>query len=129
MSLHDHRRYMLALAEDLHRRLREQPSQPTVLIAGDAVDTTLVNHARGHFTLARARMQERFTNLIAALRRIEAGSYGVCVGCASPIAEARLTLMPETELCFACAMTEERAVDALDATLTERSQEAPDGRA
>ncbi|WP_149586976.1 TraR/DksA family transcriptional regulator [Tabrizicola flagellatus] len=39
----------------------------------------------------------------AALRRIEDGSYGFCVRCGEPIAEARLDALPWTPLCRSCA--------------------------
>lgn len=39
----------------------------------------------------------------AALARIEAGSYGACLRCGDPIAEARLDLLPAAPLCAGCA--------------------------
>lgn len=38
-----------------------------------------------------------------ALERIDAGTYGQCVDCGSPIAEARLEAIPEVERCTDCA--------------------------
>lgn len=38
----------------------------------------------------------------AALKRIAAGTYGVCVQCDEPIPEKRLELLPHTPLCTAC---------------------------
>ena len=43
------------------------------------------------------------TQIRAALRRIEEGSYGACVRCGERIAEARLDLLPWTPLCRTCA--------------------------
>ncbi|MES2336035.1 TraR/DksA family transcriptional regulator [Tabrizicola sp.] len=39
----------------------------------------------------------------AALSRIEQGSYGLCVRCGEPIAEARLDVLPWTPFCRRCA--------------------------
>lgn len=39
----------------------------------------------------------------AALARIEAGDYGLCLRCGDPIAEARLDLLPAAPLCAGCA--------------------------
>ena len=39
----------------------------------------------------------------AALRRIEEGSYGICVTCGDPIHETRLDILPHTPQCAACA--------------------------
>ena len=38
-----------------------------------------------------------------ALRRVEAGTYGVCERCGLPIAGARLDARPTAELCVVCA--------------------------
>ena len=43
------------------------------------------------------------TQIRAALKRIEDGSYGDCVRCGEPIAEARLDALPWTPLCRRCA--------------------------
>lgn len=39
----------------------------------------------------------------AALERIDAGTYGECVTCGAPIADARLDLIPHTPFCRSCA--------------------------
>ncbi|MCW1933547.1 TraR/DksA family transcriptional regulator [Pararhodobacter zhoushanensis] len=41
--------------------------------------------------------------IFAALARLDAGSYGVCVTCAAPIAAERLDLLPATPFCRDCA--------------------------
>jgi DnaK suppressor protein len=38
----------------------------------------------------------------AALKRLEAGTYGVCVDCSKPIAHPRLLATPEASRCIAC---------------------------
>ncbi len=38
-----------------------------------------------------------------ALRRIEAGTYGVCTGCGTEIAKARLKVLPHATECVKCA--------------------------
>ena len=43
----------------------------------------------------------------AALRRIETGDYGFCLGCDEPIAIQRLTLDPAATLCIRCASARE----------------------
>jgi RNA polymerase-binding protein DksA len=39
----------------------------------------------------------------AALARMDAGTYGTCLSCGEPIAEARLEAMPTASRCVACA--------------------------
>ncbi|MDQ3432603.1 MAG: TraR/DksA C4-type zinc finger protein [Actinomycetota bacterium] len=43
-----------------------------------------------------------------ALERIDAGTYGVCVSCASPIAHERLEAVPQTVHCVDCRRRAER---------------------
>lgn len=46
----------------------------------------------------------------AALKRLDDGTYGVCVRCGEPIAKARLEALPYATQCIACASeTEKRA--------------------
>ncbi|SPF81561.1 TraR/DksA family transcriptional regulator [Pseudoprimorskyibacter insulae] len=39
----------------------------------------------------------------AALSRISAGEFGICVQCGGDISQARLEILPETPLCRDCA--------------------------
>ncbi|MFP5429492.1 MAG: TraR/DksA family transcriptional regulator [Gammaproteobacteria bacterium] len=39
----------------------------------------------------------------AALARIERGEYGRCVKCGSPVAPARLSALPQADMCQECA--------------------------
>jgi RNA polymerase-binding transcription factor DksA len=39
----------------------------------------------------------------AALKRIDAGTYGTCVNCGDPISEERLDVLPATPICRTCA--------------------------
>jgi DnaK suppressor protein len=43
----------------------------------------------------------------AALRRIQRGSYGICLDCHAPISPARLAALPSAALCIQC----QQAVD------------------
>lgn len=49
------------------------------------------------------REQARYAAVRAALERVEAGSYGVCVECGEEIAYGRLMVVPEAERCPGCA--------------------------
>jgi DnaK suppressor protein len=45
--------------------------------------------------------------IVSALRRIDNGQFGHCIDCDSVIDAARLVALPETELCFDCALAAE----------------------
>lgn len=49
--------------------------------------------------LARQRLED----VEAAIRRLEAGSYGACRTCRRPIPRARLDALPEATQCVSCA--------------------------
>lgn len=49
------------------------------------------------------RGQARMLRIEAALARIEAGEYGLCLSCEEPIAPRRLDSDPTATLCIACA--------------------------
>ncbi len=40
----------------------------------------------------------------AAIRRLDAGTYGRCATCGEPIGAARLAAMPSTTTCVTCAL-------------------------
>lgn len=43
------------------------------------------------------------TAIQLAFARLQAGTYGRCLNCGGPIAEERLLILPEAELCIDCA--------------------------
>ncbi len=48
------------------------------------------------------RTDGRIKLILEALTRIRAGMYGTCLICQSPIAFARLSIIPETKTCVRC---------------------------
>jgi RNA polymerase-binding transcription factor DksA len=53
----------------------------------------------------RADAVRELAELDAALGRVEAGTYGVCVSCGTAIPVDRLRLLPAATLCVRCAST------------------------
>lgn len=47
--------------------------------------------------------QAEIARILAALRRMSDGTYGVCVSCGDDISAERLQVLPETPLCRSCA--------------------------
>lgn len=47
--------------------------------------------------------QRELRQIEAALHRIEAGDYGICLRCGVAISEARLDVLPHTAFCKDCA--------------------------
>ncbi|MDD5439631.1 MAG: TraR/DksA family transcriptional regulator [Candidatus Omnitrophica bacterium] len=51
--------------------------------------------------------RERLYTIDEAPKRIEDGTFGVCVACAKPITKQRLAAIPQTEYCLKCQELEE----------------------
>jgi RNA polymerase-binding transcription factor DksA len=51
----------------------------------------------------RERAKDKVKKLETALQRMEEGTYGVCEACGQAIEPERLTALPITTLCIACA--------------------------
>lgn len=51
----------------------------------------------GHVEMAELK------RIDAALARIDAGTYGICLKCDEPISDARLAVVPDAALCKSCA--------------------------
>ena len=59
--------------------------------------------AEGGLAVAlETRIFDRRQVLDSAMERLEAGTYGVCVGCRNPIPYGRLLVMPEAAYCVGC---------------------------
>jgi len=74
----------------------------------DEVDagTSLAEGDRAEAVLASAMSQR--TEILAALNRIQDGSYGTCADCGRPIPEGRLEARPEAARCVACQSKRDR---------------------
>lgn len=46
--------------------------------------------------------------VLAALHRIESGTYGQCVDCGAPVPERRLEARPEAARCVSCQASHDR---------------------
>jgi DnaK suppressor protein len=53
-----------------------------------------------------ARNEARRSQILDALERIDAGSYGVCARCGQPIPYGRLLVFPEARMCAVCGARE-----------------------
>lgn len=66
-------------------------------------DGATVGFERARVTALLESARRRQAALDEGLARVDAGAYGVCVGCGRPIAEARLAAVPDAVACTACA--------------------------
>ena len=86
----------------------------------ERIDDELADHATDPIDLASdqwdAVVQSRLSAdetralaaIVAAVRRLDRGVYGVCVDCGEEIQPGRLQAMPEAARCVACARPQSR---------------------
>lgn len=90
---------------DAHRQQLVEPAAQTsnTFIAGsegamadadDELEVALLRRAQGELD-----------DVNAALRRLDAGSYGVCERCGAPIGLPRLRALPQARMCMRCQRT------------------------
>ena len=68
----------------------------------DDADKIQADQAREMGLITKGRLLQRANRLAGALRRLEAGDYGLCTQCGDAIKPARLAALPEVETCLAC---------------------------
>jgi DnaK suppressor protein len=66
-------------------------------------DTSQVTAERGEAEALAGELKDALAEVVAALDRVEQGTYGRCVRCGKEISPARLEAMPATPLCITCA--------------------------
>jgi DnaK suppressor protein len=69
---------------------------------GDSADRAAVSLDRDIMVDSAARETREIRDIEAALAKIDAGTYGVCDECSSPIPMARLEYMPNAPYCITC---------------------------
>ena len=82
---------MVAASLDTNADDEHDPEGATIAFERSQIGS-LVRQVRGHLA-----------EVEAALARVDAGTYGACARCGSPIGSARLEALPAARLCIACA--------------------------
>ena len=91
----------------------------TIEKSPDALDE--VQHAAERELAIRNldRESQLLRNVRAALRRIDEGTYGVCLHCEEDISPKRLNAVPWTPLCIQCQEAADRNREEMSDTLDE----------
>jgi DnaK suppressor protein len=104
--LEDKRRQLTAGLTDLMRDVRERSDNTRVTDGQDGVDA----EHRDDLDLALLQMRgETLARIDAALRRLEAGTYGICGDCDQAISRDRLQALPFAARCRPCEEAREAA--------------------
>ncbi|HXG50593.1 MAG TPA: RNA polymerase-binding protein DksA [candidate division Zixibacteria bacterium] len=75
----------------------------------DPADRALMESNRNSILRIRDRERKLIFKIQEALRRLEAGEYGICEGCGEEIGIERLKARPVTTLCIDCKSDQEIA--------------------
>jgi DnaK suppressor protein len=75
---------------------------------GDFYDHASTDRDRELTLMLADRERDKLTKVDDALKRIEAGTYGICESCEEVIDKDRLAAMPFTKLCLSCQEDLER---------------------
>lgn len=84
---------VVAIAGDLRRPSDRDWQERAIELENDEVLENLDESSRAEVTQVRA-----------ALRRLDAGTYGLCARCGQQIGAPRLAAMPSATTCVACAL-------------------------
>ena len=93
----------LAVLNGAHQRnplVADYPQDPA-----DA-GTNLAESDRAEAIIDAAKARRAF--VLAALERLDNGSYGLCVDCGKPVPEGRLEAKPEAARCLTCQSKRDR---------------------
>jgi DnaK suppressor protein len=96
-------------AEDVRSDLASETDRDTVTASDAASD--LLHPAEIHSRAAEEVVTTQLLGIetevqreaLAAIERIDAGTFGVCAKCGKPIPKARLEALPYTRVCVKCA--------------------------
>ncbi|WP_219461096.1 TraR/DksA family transcriptional regulator [Nonomuraea rhizosphaerae] len=104
-TAHERLEKMLA---DLDRSIGVLQGDPVAIREHSAADagSDLTDADRAQAMLTVATTQRRA--VIEALKRLEEGTYGMCVDCGKPVPEGRLEARPEAARCVGCQSKQER---------------------
>jgi DnaK suppressor protein len=108
MSVHPARDELIALRDDLEVRataLRSGASAPSGGISfGKRVgEGTSIAIERFADVAIHDQILQQQAQVLAALQRIDDGTYGTCTVCGTPIAPERLEAVPWAATCVGCA--------------------------
>ena len=117
-KLHDPRQFQQLLQQQRQELLQQLALQRGGVGRVDAASAHVGQSQGGHDQNSSDRELELILDdresaelaaISAALKRIDDGSYGVCVDCGSAIPTARLLAAPETLRCIVCQSQLERS--------------------
>lgn len=109
----------VSLRKNLVRRMIDLRISTSMAIASmknsgdrsaDLCDQAATESYMFHEAVCRNRERRAMLDLLEAIRRIDAGSFGVCVFCGNPIPRKRIALVPLSRTCLSCQQNMEMSL-------------------
>jgi DnaK suppressor protein len=98
-----------SLIKEIKLKAQSESDDPVKTEVGDIYDLASNERDRELNLLISDRDREKLLQIEDAIKRIDDGSYGICVECESPIPKERLLIMPFARLCVNCQAEIERS--------------------
>ena len=114
-TLRDLLTYRLAeLRADVHaaQLARQAASSAATAEVGDRKDEAAGRTSAAIDAAQEQRDRDELEDAVAALHRLDAGSYGDCASCGEPISLQRLLVQPSASRCAACQTLHENGTGA-----------------
>jgi DnaK suppressor protein len=94
---------LLARCQELEAQLKklstEKITDDQVQDPGDQALSSTMENLRNSIQDAE---HEEYKRILQALKKIDDGTYGICIDCGGDISEKRLSLYPNAARCLAC---------------------------
>ena len=78
------------------------------LLNPDQADRAMSYRDNNRETLLLDHARQQLQDIDQALARLDAGTYGMCIGCGQKIQPERLEIMPSAALCIDCQRHQDR---------------------
>lgn len=99
------RQQLLNLRRDVVESTRRTHAD-ALLLGGDGVadlgDMSANSYSQDVLVSLNQTQRDRIRDIDAALKRVDEGVYGICIGCEEPIAPRRLEVRPFSRYCIDC---------------------------
>jgi DnaK suppressor protein len=101
------RKRLEEMRDELDRTVAVLKGEHPMARGGSAEAGANLTEADRNEAAVHAAMTQR-SEVMAALGRVDAGNYGQCLDCTSPVPELRLEARPATERCVPCQSKRDR---------------------
>jgi RNA polymerase-binding protein DksA len=102
------RQRLLALKAELQRRVSTIHEHARDPLEQDSAEQAAQLGQVAVVAALESEATQEIAGIEAALRRLDAGTYGVCVSCGEPVGDARLKARPAATQCRDCAELDSR---------------------